>query len=208
EAARLPRERPIDRGDARGVRAGRLMPRGALRLVVLAALLVMAPAAAADQRSVAAGPLTAHIDTNPWHLRFSDSSNRTVLTEALGRGLGYSNGSGTWFYATRVTSDQSTGDAYEADLATTNPLTGIHVRIASNASGVIALSASAPGASQVGISFDAAAGERYLGFGERSNAVDQRGQTIENYVAEGPYQPVERPFIAGFVPAAGYHPRD
>src|SRR5206468_11072011 len=93
EAARLPRERPIDRGDARGVRAGRLMPRGALRLVVLAALLVMAPAAAADQRSVAAGPLTAHIDTNPWHLRFSDSSNRTVLTEALGRGLGYSNGS-------------------------------------------------------------------------------------------------------------------
>ena len=53
-----------------------------------------------------------------------------------------------------------------------------------------------------------AAGERHLGFGERSNAVDQRGLEVENYVAEGPYQAVERPFIAGFVPPAGYHPRD
>jgi YVTN family beta-propeller protein len=29
-----------------------------------------------------------------------------------------------------------------------------------------------------------------------------------NYVAEGPYQPIERPFISAFVPPAGYHPRD
>src|SRR5205085_171211 len=59
-----------------------------------------------------------------------------------------------------------------------------------------------------GIAFGAPPGERQLGFGERSNAVDQRGNTVENYVAEGPYQPDERPFIAGFVPPAGYHPRD
>ena len=59
-----------------------------------------------------------------------------------------------------------------------------------------------------GISFVAPPGERYLGFGERSNAVDQRGNEVENYVAEGPYQEVERPFIAAFVPPPGYHPRD
>ena len=59
-----------------------------------------------------------------------------------------------------------------------------------------------------GISFVAPPGERHLGFGERSNAVDQRGREVENYVAEGPYQEVERPFISGFVPPPGYHPRD
>ena len=32
--------------------------------------------------------------------------------------------------------------------------------------------------------------------------------TVESYVAEGPYQEVERPFIAGFVPPPGYRPRD
>ena len=37
--------------------------------------------------------------------------------------------------------------------------------------------------------FGAGADERYLGFGERSNAVDQRGNVVENYVADGPYQP-------------------
>ena len=62
--------------------------------------------------------------------------------------------------------------------------------------------------SRTGISFVAPPGERHLGFGERSNAVDQRGLEVENYVAEGPYQLVERPFIAGFVPPPGYHPRD
>ena len=41
-------------------------------------------------------------------------------------------------------------------------------------------------------------GERYLGFGERSNAVDQRGNEVENYVAEGPFEADERPLIAPF----------
>jgi alpha-glucosidase (family GH31 glycosyl hydrolase) len=184
------------------------MPRVALPLLVLLALLLSAPTALADVREVAAAPLTAQVVTDPWHLRFVDRHGQTVLNEANGRGLGYSNGAGVWFYATRVVSEKSTAGAYEADLATTNPLAQIHMRIARDASGVIAMSASAPGASQVGISFDTSAGERYLGFGERSNAVDQRGQTIENYVAEGPYQPEERPAIAGFVPAPGFHPRD
>ena len=45
------------------------------------------------------------------------------------------------------------------------------------------------GREALGIGFDARADERYLGFGERSNAVDQRGNVVENYVADGPYQP-------------------
>src|SRR4051812_13452923 len=64
------------------------------------------------------------------------------------------------------------------------------------------------GASRMRIAFPAHRGERYLGFGERSNAVDQRGRTIEDYVAEGPYEKDERAVIPSFVPAWGFRPRD
>ncbi|MEA2467212.1 MAG: hypothetical protein QOJ57_1338, partial [Thermoleophilaceae bacterium] len=183
-------------------------------LIVFLAALAVPAAAAADERSVEAGPLAAKLTTDPWHLEFSDAAGRPVLAEASGSGpalagtLAYTTGGGVWFHATRVVTEQNGPGAYEADLATTNPLGQIHVRLARDADGVIALTATAPGASQTGISFDAAAKERYLGFGERSNAVDQRGQTIENYVAEGPYQQAERPAIAAFVPTPGFHPRD
>ena len=61
----------------------------------------------------------------------------------------------------------------------------------------------------MGIAFRARGGERYLGFGERSNAVDQRGHEVENYVAEGPYQADERAVRSrAFVPPWGFHPRD
>jgi alpha-glucosidase (family GH31 glycosyl hydrolase) len=55
--------------------------------------------------------------------------------------------------------------------------------------------------------FAAAGDERFLGFGERSNAVDQRGNDVQNYVSEGPYQPIEQPFIAAFVPPPGFQNR-
>src|SRR4051794_21201161 len=185
-----------------------------LGLIAIAALLVAPGTAAAQGPTVDAGQLRATASADPWHLEFNDARGAKVLTEAAGTGpalagtLAFTNGGGAWFHATRVTSESTHDGAYEADLATTNPLTSIHVRIARDADGVIALSASAPGATQTAISFDARANERYLGFGERSNAVDQRGQTIENYVAEGPYQPAERPVIATFVPQPGFHPRD
>src|SRR5690349_9991963 len=70
------------------------------------------------------------------------------------------------------------------------------------------LDASVAGASKLRIAFPAHPGERYLGFGERSNAVNQRGNEVEDYVAEGPYEKDERGVIPSFVPAWGFHPRD
>jgi alpha-glucosidase (family GH31 glycosyl hydrolase) len=88
----------------------------------------------------------------------------------------------------------------------------MRVRIERAAPGVIRVRAAVVGAvadvDRAGIAFDAPAGERQLGFGERSNAVDQRGNTVEDYVSDGPYQTEERPFIAAFVPPPGFHPRD
>jgi alpha-glucosidase (family GH31 glycosyl hydrolase) len=48
--------------------------------------------------------------------------------------------------------------------------------------------------------FALSARERLVGFGERSNAVDQRGGVVENVVSEGPYQPDELPLLGPFVP--------
>jgi sulfoquinovosidase len=56
------------------------------------------------------------------------------------------------------------------------------------------------GASVVSQSFAAVAGERFLGFGERSHAVSLDRGVIENYVGEGPFQPHEYPFLDGIVP--------
>ena len=51
-------------------------------------------------------------------------------------------------------------------------------------------------------------GERFLGFGERSDAVVRKGGTVEHRVTEGPYQRREEPFISAFVPEPGYATRD
>jgi alpha-glucosidase (family GH31 glycosyl hydrolase) len=57
------------------------------------------------------------------------------------------------------------------------------------------------------IGFAAHRGERYLGFGERSNAVDQRGHEVQDYVQEGPYQSNEYGIVKAFVPSWALFPR-
>ncbi|HET6830852.1 MAG TPA: TIM-barrel domain-containing protein [Solirubrobacterales bacterium] len=59
----------------------------------------------------------------------------------------------------------------------------------------------------VGIGFRATGSERMLGFGERSDHVDQRGNVVESYVGEGPYQQSEYPIIAATVPPWGVRNR-
>jgi hypothetical protein len=61
---------------------------------------------------------------------------------------------------------------------------------------------------KVRASFARPEGERFLGFGERSDAVARTSGTVTHRVTEGPFQPVERPFIAAFVPLPGYDTRD
>ncbi len=51
-------------------------------------------------------------------------------------------------------------------------------------------------------------GELFLGFGERSDQVVRSSGTIEHRVLEGPYQDIEEPGIAAFVPAPGYSTRE
>ncbi len=180
------------------------------------AMLVTTPA---DGATVAdAGALRADVTNEPWGLRLLAEAGGQVLAEDPGTGPGASGtigfrAAGVWSRATRVLSATQKGGDYVAELATTDPGgRRIELRLRAAGEGVIGLDAKpigpGPAIEALGISFLAQDDERYLGFGERSNAVDQRGSVVENYVADGPYQPDEYAVIELFVPPWGLRPRD
>ena len=177
-----------------------------------------APAGARADERVVSGPLTARIGTDPWRLELQGIAGRGDLTEDAGLGgtslgrLGFETATG-WFHATRVTKRANGGGGELRLTVATNDPAGrtLAVRVGPDGRGVVRLRArvvGAPGVTATGIGFGSVGAERYLGFGERSNAVDQRGNQVENYVSDGPYQERERPFISTFVPPDGFHPRD
>ena len=73
--------------------------------------------------------------------------------------------------------------------------------------GTVSVSAEVVGAAVCRQTFVAEAGERFLGFGERSHAVSIERGVVENYVGEGPYQPDEYQFLPGTVPPWGLRRR-
>ena len=166
---------PAERGRT-GARVGcvahALRMRGAL-LGVLAAGAVAAPAQAA---TADAGALRGTVDDVSGAMRFGD-----VLAESPAVRAGFRTPAG-WFAATRARRVAVEGGAVVAELATDDPLGRVvRLRMARDADGVVAVTLAASGADvlETRIGFGARPDERYLGFGERSNAVDQRGNEVE-----------------------------
>ncbi|MBA2505921.1 MAG: glycoside hydrolase family 31 protein [Thermoleophilaceae bacterium] len=100
------------------------------------------------------------------------------------------------FRAKRLRSSRTDGGALVLDVATDDPQGHrLEVRLEPSAEGAITVSSKiaagsgplAGRASLSGASFEAAGGERFLGFGGRSNAVDQTGGRVFNWAEEGPY---------------------
>ncbi len=112
-----------------------------------------------------------------------------------------------WAHATHVLESHRDGDAWLATLATNDPAgRTLQLRAEPQGDGVIAVSvkpSSALGIQAMGIGFVATPDERFFGFGERSNAVNQRGRAVEHFVGEGPYQDLEYPFVTLLVPKWG-----
>ena len=171
----------------------------------------------ADARTVTvdAGALRAVIQPDPWSVRFVDRSGSVVLSEARGGWPGAAAGAmafssgGLWFHATRAASDHLVHGSYVARLLTDDPAgRSMTIRIAAVHSGVVSVATGGPAtAGQMGVGFDRVAGERFVGFGERSDAVVRDGGTVQDYVAEGPYQPSENSLVSAFVPPVGFDPR-
>jgi alpha-glucosidase len=111
-----------------------------------------------------------------------------------------------WRHATRVLESRYEGGTWIATLATSDPVHNIELRAQATADGIIELvaAASTPALAQaMGAGFEKAAGEGFYGFGERGNAVNQAGVTLEHYVGEGPYQDEEYAGIMAVVPKWG-----
>jgi alpha-glucosidase (family GH31 glycosyl hydrolase) len=168
-------------------------------VVLLAAIAGLALAPAAD----AAEPLDVGV-RDVGRLVFSDAHGRTVLAQA--GSITFRSADGL-FLATRMLSRRRDG----ATLATSDPSgRRLELRWRRDGPGVIAVTArpTGSGVTSMRVAFAARPSERYLGFGERSNAVDQRGHEVETYVAEGPFEEDERAAVPAFVPPWGFHPRD
>jgi sulfoquinovosidase len=165
-----------------------------MRAAVLALVLVLAaaaPAAAVQTRVDQTGAV-----------RFAEDG-RNLFDE--GRlGFRYA---GQWFDVTGRRSVRSTGGITTASL-TTAANADISLRAEPVGEGMLRVEVTAPSlADGVRAAFDSAPGERFLGFGERSDAVARLGGSVFNRVTEGPYQPEESPFVSGFVPPAGQNDR-
>ncbi|MEA2444815.1 MAG: hypothetical protein QOJ12_2107, partial [Thermoleophilales bacterium] len=101
-----------------------------------------------------------------------------------------------WFHARRIAAARREGSALILEAETNDPL-GHRLLISVSPAGDGGLTVDsriAPGsgplagrASIGGAAFQAAGGERYLGFGERSNAVDQTGHRVFSWAEEGPF---------------------
>src|SRR5262249_26472154 len=74
--------------------------------------------------------------------------------------------------------------------------------------GLVRVRFNAPaGTPHVSASLARGRGERFLGFGERSDAVVHDGGTVENRVTEGPFQDEEQSVASAFIPPAGFSTR-
>ena len=188
-------------------------------LLRVAILFSFSAPVAAGTLDLSSGSLRARLQLNPWRLVFIDAFGQQVLAEApetaseASASLGFRT-TGGWLHATRVISTRWVGDALVAIAETTDPSgRRVEVTLAPYADGVIAVEAriqngTPADVSALGIGWVAESDERFFGFGERANAVDQRGNTVENYVADGPFREDERAIVALLVPAAGFRPRD
>lgn len=188
-------------------------------IVLVLALFAVAPATAAAPLRIDAGSLVAEVEPDPWRLVFTRPDGTPVLVEAIAA----SGGPGPlavrtetgWARATRVAETTRRGRRRLSLVAETDDPDGrrlaIDVRRAGEGVVVVEARLAGGGADEhtaFRIGFEAAADERFFGFGERPNAVDQRGTVLESYVADGPYQENERELVSLFVPKPGFRFRD
>lgn len=111
-----------------------------------------------------------------------------------------------WAHATRVIESWYEGDTWVAEVATSVDELTLEVRARAEDDGVISISAapsSGDQATAMGVAFEAHQDERFTGFGERSNAVDQRGRVVEHYVSDGPYVSEDYDLVRQLVPPWG-----
>lgn len=172
-------------------------------------LLAGAPLSSAAPASPAKGPIVGTagdlkaVVTAPvggdWSVRFSDRAG-TVVASVAHDAIGLETAAG------RVLADHVVSvDGDVVELGTTDPSLTATVSVTPDGDGVFAVSVAGHGDGVTGVSLDlnAPSGERYLGLGERSDAVDHRGRSVLNRVMDGPYTESQAEVVRTFVPEVG-----
>ena len=131
-------------------------------------------------------------------------SESTATGNRPGGRVGFRSG-GRWYHATRLTDPY--GLPADPSVLKTNDPAGrkIQLEVKDIGKETMRLTAAVLGngpepVESIGIGFGLKRGERLLGFGERSDHVNQRGNEVENFVGEGPYQASDYPIIKHTVP--------
>jgi alpha-D-xyloside xylohydrolase len=111
----------------------------------------------------------------------------------------------------RATSVRRSGSHIIADLEAPDA-PGLSARLVAGLRGggvtSLVVEAHGPGIAATSLAFEARPGERFLGFGERSDAVVRSSGEVESYVSDGPWAPADRTLAGGLVPPVGFRPRD
>lgn len=163
-------------------------------------------ASAASASAASAGSRLRAVVTAPiggdWSVRFVDARG-TVLASVDHDAIALVTAAG------RVAADRVlsvSGDTVE--LGTADPALTASVTVARTAPGAYAVRATGHGEGITATSadFSARAGEHFLGLGERSDAVDHRGDQVQDRVLDGPYT-AHQSLLGAFVPPAGFSTR-
>lgn len=111
-----------------------------------------------------------------------------------------------WWEAEAVVAEEIDGEHLQLVTSTTHPDgCTLTVEVRPSAHDAVEVVVAVVGAGPrvidaVGHGFVAGAGERWMGFGERSDAVVRASGAVEAYVGEGPYQDHEYPFLYPLIP--------
>jgi alpha-glucosidase (family GH31 glycosyl hydrolase) len=197
-----------------GLLRGRVLVRGALALAgaLLAVGLAHAPRADATAHLVLrSGPLTATVQLDPFSITVAERGAVVLSTASAGRlpvgdrgPLSFALGARvaaqpplmgygliadvplTWFHATRA-ERRPDGSLL---VHTTDPTRSFALRLRSAGDGIVEVDArlsNPDGVLLTGASFFRDSDERFVGFGERSDRVEQSGQVVEQWNEEGPF---------------------
>lgn len=142
----------------------------------------------ADQR-ISLGDLTLVVRADPWRLSLLGPSGDVVWEEAANQTLGYQTAAGRTYRARRLGSFTVTGDADVQLIAETDDPAGgaITVRAQTLGPRTFRLTVnpdSTSAVAAVGGAFLSPAAERFVGFGERFDGVNQRGRRVEMWAED------------------------
>jgi alpha-glucosidase len=181
----------------------RPVPSPARVALLAAAALGASSGAAAAADGVRSGSLHATAGAGAWRLTIAEGRRvvlrpgRLSLTDATGR-----------HRATRILSTSRAAGGLRLVLATDAPGRTLAVRLAPAEPGVLRLTAEPrggrPEVSALGIAFHAPPAERFAGFGERADAVEQRGNVVRDEVSDGPFRPGDCALAGAVIPPWGF----